>query len=314
MGRFGFVAARLAQTVLVLLGVVLIVFLLLSVAPGDAARDVAGLRATPEEVAAVRADLGLDRSFAGQYVDYLGGLLQGDLGYSYKSQEPVGQLIGGRLEVTAWLLGATVVLTVLVTVPLAVHVALRQGSWIDHAVRFLGLIGIGMPAFWIGTMLLLLIALPTGILPVGGFGETTAEKLRSIVLPAVTLTLGAAPILIRSLRAEVIAVLGTDQVTTARSLGVPRGWLIRRFVLRNALVPSLNLLALEVGYLLFGAVVVETTFALPGIGEGLVLAGRARDIPSIQGYTLVFAMAVVTVFLLVDVLTAMLDPRVEITA
>jgi peptide/nickel transport system permease protein len=149
---------------------------------------------------------------------------------------------------------------------------------------------------------------------VGGFGETTAEHLHSIVLPAVTLAIAVAPIQIRAMRASVIGVMGSEYISTARSIGVPPWRLMRRFVVRNAAPPVIAILALDIGFLLFGAVVIETTFALPGIGQGLVLAARGRDIPSIQGYTLLFAVIVVAVYLVADVLTAIVDPRVEIEA
>ena len=168
-----------------------------------------------------------------------------------------------------------------------------------------------MPAFWVGVMLLLLIALPTGWFPAGGFGESPREHLQSVILPALTLAIGMAPVPIRSLRASVIAILATDYVATARSLGIPGGRIIRRFVLRNAAVPFITVFALEIGFLLFGTAVVETTFALPGVGQGLVLVARGRDLPAIQGYTLLFATLAVVVYLLADILTALLDPCVD---
>jgi peptide/nickel transport system permease protein len=169
-----------------------------------------------------------------------------------------------------------------------------------------------MPAFWVGVMLLLLVALTTGWFPPGGFGETFGERIRSIFLPALTLAIGSSPFIIRSLRASMISVLNSDYVATGRAIGGSRRRLIRRFVFRNAAVSSVTVLALEIGFLLFGAVVIETTFALPGLGQGLVLAARGRDLPAIQGYTLLFAVIVVAVYLLSDIAQAMLDPRVEI--
>lgn len=312
MGRFGFVAKRLAQAVPMLAGIVFVVFLLLQLTPGDPARNVAGLRASEEELAEVRSDLGTDQPVLVQYGKYLGNVVQGDLGYSYKSREPVTSMIGERLEVTIWLLTAAIILAALIAVPLAVVAATRRDRPIDHGIRIGGLLGLSTPSFFIGVMLLLLVALPTGWFPAGGFGESPGEHLRSIFLPALTLAIGMAVVPLRSLRASIIAILDTDYVATARSIGVPERRIIRRFVLRNAAVSTITLFALEIGFLLFGAVVVETTFALPGVGEGLVLAARGRDLPAIQGYTLLFAVVVVGIFLIADVLTALLDPRVEI--
>jgi len=312
VGRFGFIAKRFLQAIPMLLSIVFVVFLLLKVTPGDPARNVAGLRASPEELAQVRTELGIDRPILVQYWNYLSHAVQGDLGYSYKSRETVTAMIGARLEATTWLVSVAIVMVLLISIPLAIIAATRQGQAIDHGIRIAGLLGLSMPAFWVGVMLLLLIALPTGWFPAGGFGETPREHLRSVILPALTLAIGMAPVPIRSLRASIIAILGTDYVATARSLGIPAGRIIRRFVLRNAAVPFITVFALEIGFLLFGTAVVETTFALPGVGQGLVLAARGRDLPAIQGYTLLFATLAVVVYLLADILTALLDPRVEI--
>ena len=313
MNRFAFIFKRLLFTIPLLAGIVFVVFSLLQVTPGDPARQIIGLRATEAELAETRADLGLDDSVPEQYVRYLNRVVQGDLGYSYKTRQPVSELIGERLEVTAGLLGLAALTTVAFAVPLAVLSARRRNGLIDHVVRFTGTVGLAMPPFWIGVMLLLVVALPTGWLPVGGYGDTPIDKLRSLVLPALTLAIGMTPVMVRSLRSTIGEVLGSEQVMTARSLGLSEGRILRKFVLRNAAAPSVTILALELGYLLFGAVVVETTFALPGLGQGLVLAARSRDFAAVQGYTLVFALAVVIVFLVADVVTAALDPRVRIS-
>lgn len=314
MGRFGFVAKRLLQTIPMLFGIVLVVFLVLQITPGDPARQVAGLRASEADLEEVREELGLNDPVIAQYGRYVGKVLQGDLGYSYKSRKPVADIIGNRVSVTVWLLSGGVLLTLLISVPLGVIAALRKDRLADHAIRGFGLLGLSMPAFWTGVILLLLVALPTGWFPAGGFGDTFEEKLRAIFLPALTLAIGASPFIIRGLRAAMISVMESDYISTARSVGVSGSRLVRRFVLRNAAGPGVTLLAIEVGYLLFGAVVIETTFALPGVGQGLVIAAQGRDLPSVQGYTLLFALVVVAVYLLSDVVTAILDPRVEIEA
>jgi peptide/nickel transport system permease protein len=314
VGRFGFVARRLAHAVPMLLGIVLVVFLLLHITPGDPARNVAGLRASEAEIELVRADLGIDRALPVQYVDYVGGVLHGDLGYSYKSKESVASMIGGRIEVTVWLLGAALVMAGLFGLPLAILAARHHDRVADQLIRVACLFGLSMPAFWVGAMLLLMVALPTGWFPAGGFGDSAGDHLRSVILPGFTLAIGMAPVLIRSLRASILSTLDQDYVATARSIGLPERQILRRFVLRNAATSSVTLIALEIGFLLFGAVVVESTFALPGVGQGLVLSARGRDLPAIQGYTLLFAVAVVVVNLIADVINAILDPRVEITS
>jgi peptide/nickel transport system permease protein len=314
VGRFGFVAKRLVQVIPMLFGIVFVVFILLQLTPGDPVRQIVGLRATQEQLDEVRAELGLDDPLLVQYGRYVGQVASGDLGYSYKSRQPVTSLIGERIVVTAWLMTAGVLLTLLISVPAAVVAATYRDRTPDQIVRGAGLLGLSMPSFWVGVMLLILVALPTGWFPAGGFGETFGERLRSIALPALTLAIGSSPFIVRSLRASMISVLSSDYVATGRALGASRTRLIRRFVLRNAAVSSVTVLALEIGFLLFGAVVIETTFALPGMGQGLVLAARGRDLPAIQGYTLLFAVIVVAIYLLADVATAMLDPRVEIEA
>jgi peptide/nickel transport system permease protein len=312
VGRFGFVAKRVAVTVPLLLGIALVVFLLLQITPGDPAREIAGLRASEERVDEVREERGLDDPVLVQYGRYVSQLASGDLGYSYKSRESVNSMIGERIEPTIWLLVTGTLLAIAVAVPVAILAAFRRDRPTDHAIRLGGLIGLSMPAFWVGVMLLLLVALPTGWFPVGGFGGTFPEKLRSIALPALTLAIGTAPVLIRSLRVRMIGILESDYVATAQAIGLSRGRIIRRFVLRNAASSSVTLLALEIGFLLFGAVVIETTFAIHGLGEGLVVAARGRDLAAVQGFTLVFALAVVAVHLAADVINALLDPRVVI--
>ena len=314
MGRFQFVVKRLLLTIPLLLGIVLLVFLVLKLTPGDPARQIVGLRATETQLNEVRDQLGLNDPIAVQYVRYVGRVLHGDLGYSYKSLQPVRTSIAERLPVTLWLMGFGGLLAMLISVPCGILSALHPNRATDHAIRALGLVGLTMPSFWVGIVLILVVALPTGLFPAGGFGQTVPEHLRSIVLPAVTLAISVAPIQIRSLRASLINVRGSDYVATGRAMGLSESRLMRRFVLRNASPPTISVLALNMGFLLFGAVVIETTFALPGIGQGIVLAARGRDLPAIQGYTLLFAVLVVAVYLVADIVTAVLDPRVEIQA
>lgn len=312
MGRFGFVIRRLLQTIPMLFGIVLVVFLVLQITPGDPARQIVGLRASEEQLEEVREELGLNDPIIVQYGRYVGDVLQGDLGYSYKSRKPVSSIIGERISVTVWLMVTGVLMTLLISVPLGVIAALRKDRAADQIIRGFGLLGLSMPSFWTGVILLLLVALKTGWFPAGGFGETFGERLHSMILPALTLAIASSPFIIRGLRASMIQVMESDYISTARSIGVAGGRLVRRFVLRNSAGPGVTLVAIEIGFLLFGAVVIETTFALPGVGQGLVLAARGRDLPSVQGYTLLFALVVVAVYLLADIVTAILDPRVEI--
>jgi peptide/nickel transport system permease protein len=282
MGRYRFILKRLLLTIPLLFGIVFLVFMILHVTPGDPARQIVGLRASEQQLQEVRTTLGLNDPVVAQYARYVGHVVTGDFGYSYKSNESVTSLIAERLPVTIWLLTFGIAFTLLISVPLGIITALRADKATDHVVRAGGLLGLAMPSFWVGILLILLIALPTGLFPVGGFGQTVPEHINSIILPAVTLAIATAPLVIRSLR--------------------------------TAAPPTISVVALEVGFLLFGAVVIETTFALPGVGQGIVLAARQRDLPAIQGYTLLFALIVVAVYLVADIISVMIDPRLEVAS
>ncbi|KKI20306.1 MULTISPECIES: ABC transporter permease [unclassified Leucobacter] len=312
MNRFAFVGRRLIFAVPLLVAIVLLVFLILQITPGDPARQVVGLRASAEDVARVRTEMGLDRPVLVQFLDYLFGVARGDLGMSFKSGEPVAGMIADRFPVTAGLLGLGLLISLLVSIPVAILTSRRRGGAARAVVSTLEIGGLALPSFWIGIVLVLVIALPTGWFPAGGIGETPGDHLRSLILPAVTLAITVAPLQIRSLRESILETRERDFVTLARTLGVSRSRTMRHFVLRNAAAPSVSLFALNIGFLLFDAVVIESTFALPGVGQGIVLAAKQRDIPAIQGYTLLFAVIVVLVYLIADVVNAALDPRVKV--
>lgn len=222
------------------------------------------------------------------------------------------RVISEHLAPTLWLIAAGVALTVVVALILAWSAATHRDGWIDHSLRTGSIMALYLPSFWIGLMLIRFVALPTGWFPVAGFGAGNVGHLRALVLPAVTLAFALAPIIARSMRSSMIDVLDSDYVTAARIAGV-RGWrLFRWYVARNALPPALSLLAVQAGFLLFGAVVVEATFDINGLGSTLANAAVGNDLLVIQGVTLVFALAVVAVNLAADVLLAALDPRVRI--
>ncbi len=314
MNRLAFIGKRLLTMIPLLAGIILVVFLLSKVMPGDPARLSVGLRASPEQVAQARAAMGLDKPVAVQYLLYLSHVVRGNFGYSYKSHMPVMTVIGQGAPVTLWLLGAGTIFSLLISVPLGVISAVYQNKFIDHLVRGFSVLSLAMPMFWVGIILITILALPTGWFPVGGFGSSTLDHLRSIILPGLTLGIAMAPIMIRSLRATIITQLSANYVDAARSLGVSGTRLLFRFVLRNALPPIVTLLAYQLSYFLFGDVVVETTFTLPGMGEGIVNATIQRDFPLVQGYTLVFAACIVMIYLVSDIVNSLLDPRVVIEA
>jgi peptide/nickel transport system permease protein len=313
-GRFGFVARRFVSLVPLTMGVLLLTMLLLSLAPGDPARMVAGPRAPQSQVVAVAHQLGLDQPVWQRYLDYVGHVVTGNLGTSFKTGQSVAGQLMDQLPLTLALAGFGVLLALVLTVPLAVAAARRPDGPVDHAVRLLAVFGIGLPTFWVAIMAIRLIALPTGWFPVAGLGDTLSSHVSAFVLPSVVVALSILAPMVRSLRATMIELHEAEFVLAARTLGFGGGSLLRRFQIRNAISPLVAVTAAQAGYALFGTVVVEVAFTLPGMGQGLVVAARTQDFPLVQGYVVVFAALVVALYLLADVVTAVVDPRVRIAA
>jgi peptide/nickel transport system permease protein len=309
----GYILRRLVSLIPVLVGISLIVFFLIRLIPGDPAATLLGTHATPAAVAALRAQLGLDSPLWSQYLTFLGHLLQGNLGYSYVYDSSVSGLISVSLPVTLWLLVSGTIFTVLIAVPLAVLAAARRGGLADTIIRAVPVVGLGLPGFWLGIMLILVFGLKLGWLPVAGFGNDLATHVRSMVLPGITIALALAPILIRSLRASMIDVLASDYIVTAQAKGVSTARVVFGHALRNAAVSSVTVLGVNIAYLTGSTLVVERVFSLPGIGQQMINSILGRDFPTVQGITLVFAIMVVVVNLLTDVTHAALDPRVKLT-
>jgi peptide/nickel transport system permease protein len=303
------VAKRLVSAVVLLLGITCLVFLIAQAAPGDPASAMLGAQATPARVATLRRELGLDRSVVAQYGTYLRDLLGGDLGHSYYGSQSVAGIIGRRLPVTMWLVFAALIVATTVSISMALLSAARRGTWVDHTLRGATIAAVAMPSFWVGLLLVLLIALPTGIFPVGGFGDSFGEHLRSIVLPAVTLALALVPAQVRILRGGLIEALDSDYVAAARSRGVGACRVLARHALPNAVWPTITIISIQAGYLLFGAVVIENTFQLPGLGSAMVTAVGQRDYPVITGITLIFAVLVVAFSTVSDLLQVSVNPR-----
>ncbi len=306
-----FVAWRLVQTAPLLLAVTLLVFLITKVTPGDPARIILGPRASDEAVAELSHRLGYDQSVLVQYATFLGNLVRGELGSSARTGQPVTELIGSHLAPTLWLVAASVLLTSLAAVPLAWLAATHRDGWLDHALRSSSIVVLYLPTFWVGLVLIRFVALPTGWFPVSGFGDDLPGRLRAVILPAIALSLALAPVVARSLRSSMVQVLDAEYVAAARAGGIAGGRLFRWYVLRNSVSPAISLLAVQAGFLLFGVVVLEATFDIHGLGSTLVAAAVGKDLLVIQAVTLVFALAVVGVNLLADVLQAALDPRVR---
>ena len=312
MSLTAYVGRRLLQLVPIVVGVTILVFFLIHLVPGDPARTILGNQATPARVALVRHEFGLDKPLLVQYRKFMGRLVRGDLGSSLFYSVPAGHLVLERLPVTLWLIGLGTLLSVVIAVPLAVIAAIKRNRLPDQVVRAVPLVGLGFPPFWLGIMLLLIFGLHLGrAFPVGGYGSGFLGHLHAMFLPALTVALGISPILIRSLRASLLEVLESDYVITARSKGIPESRVIRRHALRNAVISTVTVLGVNVGFLVGATVIVEQVFALPGIGQLLINAIFERDFPVVQAVTLVFALMVVLVYLITDVVHALLDPRVR---
>ena len=312
MSLAAYVVRRLLHLVPIALGVTILVFFLIHLVPGDPARTILGNQATPQRIALVRHDFGLDQPLLVQYRKFMGRLVQGDLGSSLFYSVPAGRLVLERLPVTLWLIAFGTLLSVLIAVPLAVIAATRRDGLSDHVVRAVPLVGLGFPPFWLGIMLLLVFGLHFGrAFPVGGYGSGFFGHLHSMFLPALTVALGIAPILIRSLRASLLEVLESDYVITARSKGIPERRVVHRHALRNAIISTVSVLGVNVGFLVGATLVIEQVYALPGIGQLMINSIFQRDFPVVQAVTLVFAVMVVLVYLATDVVHALLDPRVR---
>lgn len=301
--------SRAGQLLVVLLAVTLMVFILTQVAPGDAARLRLGPRASQEAVDELRHQLGLDQSLLAQYFSYLLRVLRGDLGVSIDGQQ-VTSIVAQRFADTAWLVTGTVVASVLSALALAWLAAMYRDRILDHTLRLGMLLVLFLPSFWVGFLLIRFVAMPTGWFPVAGLGDNPQELFRALILPSITGAIALAPVLVRSLRSSLVDVLDSEYVAVARSLGISGPTLALRHVMRNALGPVITLLALNVGYLMFGVVVLEATFDIPGLGSALVLASAKQDVYVVQGVTLVFAIGVVIATFVGESAVALLDPKV----
>lgn len=305
------VARRLLQAVPTVLGVTFVTFVLLRLAPGDPALLLAGPRADAATIERVRESMGLDRPLLVQYGEYLGRLLRGDFGQTASGSNEVSRILAENSVPTLGLVVGGMALTLLLATAAAVLAVRRPGGVVDSAVRTFGVVGVALPAFWVGLMLLVLVALPTGWFPVGGWAADPAGRARALVLPALAMAIATAPVVVRSLRSSLLQVVSSDYVDAGRAIGL-RGWaLTRRFVLRNAFVAVVPVLAVLLGNLLAGTVIIENAFGLPGLGQALAQGVRNRDYNVVQGVVLVVGVSIVLLHLLADMVTAMLDPRVR---
>lgn len=308
------VIARFIALLLVMFGIAVITFFSIRLVPGDVVDVMLGEFNDPEVAAELRRHMGLDRPLHVQFVEWLGGLTRGDLGRSFRTGEPVTQAIMRRLPATLELTAAALIISLLVGIPVAVLSATRRNSIVDVVTRLISMIGISMPHFWLGILLILLLSVHLHALPSGGYAPFDAglrESLRFLIMPALTLGLGLAAVTMRMTRSAMLEVLGQSYIRTARAKGLRETTVIYTHAMKNAFIPVVTVIGIQVGRLLGGTVVIEEVFSWPGIGSMIVRAIFQRDYPLIQGGVMVLAFFFVFANLIVDILYICIDPRLH---
>lgn len=311
---FDYVARRFVHSLVVLLGVTTAAFVIIHLVPGNPVTAMLGFRVTHEQVALLRHDLHLDLPLYKQYWMYVTGALRGNLGMSISQQAPVVTVLAKRILPSFYLIGYATVLSVALSLPLGVLSAITRNRLPDHFVRFGSMILFAMPSFWVGLMLVVVFALHLGWLPVSGYGNGFGGIIQSLTLPAVTIALYLAPILIRTMRSSLIEALDTDYVQAARARGLSEIRVVGWHAMRNSLIATATVLSVNVGYLISGTVIIEAVFQIPGLGSILVEAILKRDYPLIQGLTILFGTIVVLINLLTDIFYSVADPRIRLLA
>lgn len=310
-----FLARRLAYSLVVMVGVLVVVFALVHLVPGDPVRIALGTRYTPEAYDALRSASGLDRPLLEQFVGYLTGAVRGDLGVSFRNGDPVVNILAERLPATASLAIVGIVIGLLIAIPAGIWSALREGRASDAIVRLTSQFGVSVPDFWMGILLIALFATTLGWLPTSGYRPLFDDPvgwLSHLVLPGLTVGLVAGAIMTRYVRSAVLEVAAMGYVRTARSKGLSPAVVTLRHTVRNALVPILTIVGIQLATILGGVIVVEVVFAWPGLGRLVYNAVAARDYPVIQGAVLLIAALFLLINLVVDVLYAVVDPRIRL--
>jgi peptide/nickel transport system permease protein len=306
-----YLGRRLLHVLPVVIGITLASFILIHLVPGDPIRIMLGGKASVERIAEVKHELGIDRPLPQQYLSFVGGAVHGDLGESIILRRPVSGVVGERLGPSLFLLGYATLIALVFAVPLGIVSALRRNRLADHSIRVLTLIAFAMPSFWLGLILIRKLSLDLGVFPVSGYGEGFFGHVRSLTLPSLTIGLFLASMLVRSLRASLIDILGMEYVEAARARGLSETRVVVKHSLRPALIATITVLAVNLGWLISGAVVIERVFDIPGLGQLLVESIFTRDFPTIQGLTLVFGLIVIAINVLADLSYAAVDPRVR---
>ncbi|HET7264198.1 MAG TPA: ABC transporter permease [bacterium] len=306
-----YIAGRLLLILPVLFGVSIVAFMLIRLIPGNPAVAILGERATPELVARVENQLGLNLPFWRQYLHFLGNAWHGDFGLSFFYGQNASTLTFERIPITLTLIGYAALLGLIIAVPFATLAAVRRETPVDHVIRLAFTATIGIPSFWLGIVLALLLSVKVRLFALGGAGAGGFDTLWHLTLPALTIALHISPILVRALRSSLIGVMDSDYVTTGLAMGLRPVTLLVSYLLRNALTPFISVLGLNIGWLIGGTIIIEQVFGIPGVGSLLITSILTRDYSIVQFVTLVLAFLVVLVNLLTDLAYAALDPRVS---
>ena len=309
-----YLGRRILRSIPVLLLVLLVSFLLIRLIPGDPVKLMLGINATPENIANLEEKLGLGSSLGQQLVTFLERAPSLDFGTSIVKRDDVRSVVSSRILPSVYLIVLSVLVALVLAFPLGILSAVKRNRPPDHAVRLLTMVAFAMPTFWLGLMLILLFSLKLGVLPSSGYGEGFVGILRSLALPAITLGLYLAPMLLRTLRSSLIESLAMEYTEAARARGFSPARVVGKHALRNSLIPLITVLSINVGFLISGTVVVENVFQIPGLGALLVQSVLTRDYPVIQGLILIFGVAVIVINLLADLTYALVDPRVRLEA
>jgi peptide/nickel transport system permease protein len=310
-----FLARRLLQMIPVLFFVTLIIFALINLIPGDAARLFLGEEATPDAIAALRHEMGLDQPLYVQYVRWVSRMARGDFGYSFKDHRPVLQTLLEKLPVTAELTAGALIIAWAVAIPAGVLAAWRQRTVVDYGASAAALGGLSIPNFWLGIMLIYLFAVNLRWLPASGFvpiTESVGRNLRALLMPSFNLGIVLAAVVMRQLRSSMLEVLSADFVRTAKAKGLAQLVVLVRHALRNAVIPVITVMGIQLGTLLGGAIITETIFAVPGLGQLAVNSIYGRDYPMLEGVVVASAVAILAVNLLVDIVYSLIDPRIKL--
>jgi peptide/nickel transport system permease protein len=306
-----FIGNRLVQLIPVVFGITLVVFFLVRLIPGDPAVVMLGYKATPANIARIHRELGLDRGIVAQYGIFLGHAVRGNLGYSYFYSQSAASLVLERLGATLFLIAYSIVVTLALAIPLSLVAAKRAESHVDRGIRAALVPGLATPPYWLGTLMILFVAVKVHVFPAGGYGTGVFGHVDSLFLPALTIALGLLPLVVRALRASLIQTMHADYTDMMRAKGIPQR-VINRHALRNALIPTVTILGVNTGFLIGGVVIIEQVFGLPGLGGLMLNAISTRDYPTVQAATLLFAILVVAINLLADLVNFGLDPRLRV--